>query len=221
LIRSRTVEEEWAVWLRENMPVELQAEMKSSQEWGSQWPQDEIKRLEKRLAPYENVTHTERRFRNDYLKRLGEGNGDGEKIISEHAANETGKAKIFDLFNMLTNAASKTIREADNILMKFMQDHAEIDQMCGKALGYPWYKDDLKNFPSATEADGVCTGEHVAVSIVAELAHRYERLHRQVTLFKNNEDRCGEMSKAGKDKEHVLARLAILKDIYKEAGLEE
>ena len=216
------MEEEWAAWIRENMPAEMQEQMKSSQAWANQWPQDEIKRLETRLAHYENTTHTERRFRNDYLKRLGEGNGDGEKIISEHAANETGKAKIFDLFNKLTNAASKTIRDADNLLFKLMMDHAEIDQMCGKALGYPWYKDDLKNFPSATEADGVCTGEHVSATIVAELAARYERLKSKVTLFKNHEDKVDEHQKGpGGLKEHTLTRLAILGDIYKEAGLKE
>jgi hypothetical protein len=52
----------------------------------------------------------------------------------------------------------------------------ECEQIAGKALGYPWYKDDQKNFPGATEADGVCVGEHVGDSIVEELARAYERL---------------------------------------------
>lgn len=51
----------------------------------------------------------------------------------------------------------------------------ECEQIAGKALGYPWYKDDQKNFPGATEADGVCVGEHVGDTIVAELAKRYEK----------------------------------------------
>ena len=48
----------------------------------------------------------------------------------------------------------------------------EICQTLGKALGYPWIKDDQKNFPGATESDGVCVGEHVAESIAAEAARK-------------------------------------------------
>lgn len=46
----------------------------------------------------------------------------------------------------------------------------EICQTLGKALGYPWFKDDQKNFPSATEKHGVCVGDHVAESIAMEAA---------------------------------------------------
>lgn len=53
----------------------------------------------------------------------------------------------------------------------------ECEQIAGKALGYPWFKDDPKNFPDATEEDGVCIGEHVADSIVAELATKYAEAH--------------------------------------------
>lgn len=49
----------------------------------------------------------------------------------------------------------------------------DITQLLGKALGYPWYKDDQKNFPGATEADGVCVGEHVAVTLAAEIAEAH------------------------------------------------
>lgn len=52
----------------------------------------------------------------------------------------------------------------------------EIGQIAGKALGYPWFRDDQKNFPGATEENGVCVGEHVAETIVQELATAYVRL---------------------------------------------
>lgn len=52
----------------------------------------------------------------------------------------------------------------------------ECEQIAGKALGYPWFKDDQTNFPGATEADGVCIGEHVGDTIVEELANRYSAL---------------------------------------------
>ena len=48
----------------------------------------------------------------------------------------------------------------------------EVEQTLGKALGYPWYKDDHKNFPGATEADGVCIGDHVPESLLAEAARK-------------------------------------------------
>lgn len=50
----------------------------------------------------------------------------------------------------------------------------EIEQILGKALGYPRYKDDVANFPKATEADGVCVGDHVPVSLAMEIAARLQ-----------------------------------------------
>jgi len=48
----------------------------------------------------------------------------------------------------------------------------EVEQVLGKALGYPWYKDDQKNFPGTTVADGVCVGDHVPESLLDEAARR-------------------------------------------------
>jgi hypothetical protein len=55
----------------------------------------------------------------------------------------------------------------------------EISQTAGQALGYPWFKDDQKNFPGATEEHGVCIGDHVPETIVDELATRYRRIISQ------------------------------------------
>jgi hypothetical protein len=55
------------------------------------------------------------------------------------------------------------------------EDH-DIQQTLGKALGYSRFADDPKNFPDATEADGVCVGDHVAASLAAEAADRIETL---------------------------------------------
>ena len=52
----------------------------------------------------------------------------------------------------------------------------EIEQILGKALGYPQFKDDQKNFPGATEADGVCVGDQVAETLAAQAAERIARL---------------------------------------------
>ena len=56
----------------------------------------------------------------------------------------------------------------------------EIQQVVGKALGYPWFKDDQKNFPCSIEADGVCVGEHVAVTLADEAAATIADLRRQL-----------------------------------------
>lgn len=55
------------------------------------------------------------------------------------------------------------------------QNH-DIEQTLGQALGYPWFKDDQKNFPGATEANGVCVGEHVAETLATEAASKIESL---------------------------------------------
>jgi hypothetical protein len=55
-------------------------------------------------------------------------------------------------------------------LVGYQHEHNEAGQVAGKALGYPWFKDDQKNFPDATEADGVCIGEHTNLTIVEELS---------------------------------------------------
>ena len=61
-------------------------------------------------------------------------------------------------------------------LRKYQEESLEIEQILGKALGYPWYKDDPKNFPNATEADGVCVGDNTACSLANEAAKRIEDL---------------------------------------------
>lgn len=48
----------------------------------------------------------------------------------------------------------------------------EVSQILGQALGYPRFMDDPVNFPNATEADGVCVGDHTAVTLAQEAAQR-------------------------------------------------
>ena len=71
------------------------------------------------------------------------------------------------------------------------KQNLEIEQTCGKVLDYPWFKDDQKNFPGATEKDGVCVGEHVAETIAAELARKYTELKHRI---KRLEEAGDEMS---------------------------
>jgi hypothetical protein len=66
--------------------------------------------------------------------------------------------------------------EIERLSAACSEQNDEIGQIAGKALGYPWFKDDQRNFPGATEENGVCVGEHVAESITLELANKYVQL---------------------------------------------
>lgn len=55
----------------------------------------------------------------------------------------------------------------------------EIEQVLGRALGYPWFKDDSSNFPSATEADGVFVGPHTALTLADEAAAKIATLEAE------------------------------------------
>ena len=52
----------------------------------------------------------------------------------------------------------------------------EISQILGEALRYPRFCDDQKNFPNSTVADGVCVGDHTAVSLAEEAAIKLRNL---------------------------------------------
>jgi hypothetical protein len=67
---------------------------------------------------------------------------------------------------MRAEAAAEIVR----LRLAFTELNTEVCQRLGKALGYPWFKDDQQNFPGATTENGVCTGEHVAETIAAEAA---------------------------------------------------
>lgn len=58
-----------------------------------------------------------------------------------------------------------------------LREDNEIEQVLGKALGYPRYRDDPKNFPNVTD-DSVCVGDHVPVTIAMAAA-------KQIDLLKN------------------------------------
>jgi hypothetical protein len=86
--------------------------------------------------------------------------------------------------SIVEQAMAKRIRELEAELAKAKETAQrvfhEVEQTLGKALGYPWYKDDPKNFPDATDADGVCVGAHVPESIALEAANRIAELANEL-----------------------------------------
>lgn len=77
---------------------------------------------------------------------------------------------LLDIITRLRTALATMTAERDRMKLACIKMDDEIGQTLGKALGYPWYKDDQVNFPGATEANGVCVGEHVAATIAMEAA---------------------------------------------------
>jgi hypothetical protein len=107
--------------------------------------------------------------------------GDTHTDVTIRLMNLTRVARDLEIRLRQTLSASKRMVNAG------IKNEHEIEQILGKALGYPWFKDDQKNFPGATEEHGVCVGEHVAVTLAMEAAERIkdgdmivERLHRIV-----------------------------------------
>jgi len=99
-------------------------------------------------------------------------------ILSQDIQSEDGAANaaVAEAAERLAEQSAKIKRLRDGIAKQSL----EIEQTCGKVLDYPWFKDDQKNFPGATEKDGVCVGEHVAETIAAELARKYGEAKQRI-----------------------------------------
>src|SRR3990167_2084948 len=73
-------------------------------------------------------------------------------------------------------------REVQELQDALANASVDVEQTLGKALGYPWYKDDPKNFAGATEANGVCVGDHVPETLAAEAANMIRKLQAKAAL---------------------------------------
>nr|WP_314430020.1 hypothetical protein [uncultured Brevundimonas sp.] len=102
----------------------------------------------------------------------------------------------------------------------------EISQTLGKALGYPWFKNDQINFPGATAENGVCVGDHVAESLADESARRITEAERKLAEAERLNDRAADLMRQCTDPErfvgastlNVYANMrAWLSDLSKEA----
>ena len=69
-----------------------------------------------------------------------------------------------------SDSAEHLRQELDQLRRFAQKSEDDVCQALGKALGYPWFKDSPDIFPGATEACGVCVGDHVAESIAEEAA---------------------------------------------------
>lgn len=79
------------------------------------------------------------------------------------------------------NALPGLLDEIERLKRACSMLNDEVSQTLGRALGYPKFCDDQKNFPGATDADGVCVGDHVAESLAAEASKEIERLRAMLS----------------------------------------
>lgn len=77
----------------------------------------------------------------------------------------------------------------------YRKTDSEVVQTLGKALHYPWFKDDQKNFPGATEEDGVEVGDHVSESLAAEAAKRIAELEGLGPLIEEYANCCADFAR--------------------------
>jgi len=65
----------------------------------------------------------------------------------------------------------------EEVLEAWIRSDHEIDQILGKALGYPTYPDDWN------AGDSVCTGDHVPASLAMEAAQRIRDLEQAIRIL--------------------------------------
>lgn len=75
------------------------------------------------------------------------------------------------------------IKDYAAIIDRAREESEEIEQILGKALGYPYYMEDSKNFPNATETDGVCVGIETAWSLAMIAADKIKELEDKIEYF--------------------------------------
>lgn len=104
--------------------------------------------------------------------------------ISEHDCKTREQEQVDGLepgwVKLLRSKLAEQAAEIERLKNAYTSQERDISQTLGKALGYQWFKDDQANWPDATEADGVCVGEHVAESLADEAAKKLADLQSQL-----------------------------------------
>jgi len=117
------------------------------------------------------------------------------------------------------------VAERDRLLKGYQLENWEAGQVLGKALGYPWYKDDPVIFPECTEAEGVCIGEHTTVTIAMEAAQRLAERDTALTIVADIADNLISWKKGDGfsevkiDSDHVEAMVARLRECADKATI--
>lgn len=110
--------------------------------------------------------------------------------------------------------AEQTEQENRHILMSH-----NVEQTLGKILCYPWYKDDKKNFPGATEEDGVCVGEDTIETLADRAAERIRHLEEEISALReklrNGRLSSDKLAEELKDRDNRIADLTASRDEWR------
>jgi hypothetical protein len=98
-------------------------------------------------------------------------------------------ATIQEKYDFAIDSLTKAYLKIEDLQTGAAKSNETICQSLGKVLGFPWYKSDLKTFPDATDADGVCVGDHVAESLAENAAERIKHLENQLAIDELNPNR--------------------------------
>lgn len=84
-----------------------------------------------------------------------------------------------DEFNEIWPPGDTSVtRQLYDLVLRAEQELHECEQTAARALNYPRFSDDQKNFPGA-EGDERCVGEHTPSTIVEALADVYATVKRE------------------------------------------
>lgn len=96
--------------------------------------------------------------------------------------------QALDLSDPQAEAIRWAIERIDLLERACSRANAEVCQTLGRALGYPRFADDQRNFPGATDEHGICVGDHVAESLASEAASSLASLRGQLEAMAAERD---------------------------------
>lgn len=96
-------------------------------------------------------------------------------VLAAMAEAERERIELVKAESVIANL-SAALRSVERERDSATSEIRKAEQTLGKALGFPWHKDDPKNFPDATEADGVCTGPYTPATLAELAAERIREL---------------------------------------------
>lgn len=88
----------------------------------------------------------------------------------------------------LSDREVAALAECERLRKVCSEINDSVSQTLGRALQYPKFADDQKNFPGATDADGVCVGDHIAGSLAEEAAKEIVRLRNALRNMTDDRD---------------------------------
>lgn len=116
---------------------------------------------------------------------------EAESVVADYQTDHRMRQHIIATMMQVRNDTQAEIDALRNACMN--EDHA-ISQILGKALGYPRYCDDPKNFPDAIEADGVCVGDQVTATLAQEVADRIQAQASQIETLQHQLAQLAELA---------------------------